>query len=63
MDASSNLPIASIPLASLGLDHFFEFATLHENRGGRALLLLLFRFFLKHLDLVLQAGEDKTNHG
>ena len=58
----SDVPVSGVTFASLSLNHLLKLTTFDENRCGRALLLFLLGFLLKHLYLILQAREDETNH-
>ena len=59
----SDVPVSGVTFASLSLNHLLKLTSLNVDRGGCASLLLLLRLVLEHLDLVLQAGEDETDHG
>ena len=59
----SDVPVSGVTFACFGLNHFLKLTSLHIDRGGCTSLLLLLRLVLEHLDLVLQAGEDETDHG
>ena len=58
----SDVPVRGISLAGFCLDHLFELAALDVDGSGGAHCLFFLGFFLKHLDLVLQTGEDETDH-
>ena len=55
--------MSGVTFASLSLDHALKLTSLHIDRGGCASLLLLLGLVLEHLDFVLQAREDETDHG
>ena len=59
----SDVPVSGVTFARLSLNHALKLTSLNVDRGGCASLLLLLGLVLEHLDLVLQAGEDETDHG
>ena len=59
----SDVPVSGVTFACLSFNHFLKLTSLHIDRGGCTSLLLLLRLVLEHLDLVLQAGKDETDHG
>ena len=58
----SDIPVSGVTFACLCLDHALKLTSLHIDRSRCASLLLLLGLVLEHLDLVLQTGEDETDH-
>ena len=52
-----------ISLARFSFNHLLKLASFDEGGRAGALFLLLFGLLLKHLDLVLETGEDEGDHG